>query len=156
MTILGWPSIWYENDGSWRDNIVSTNSFLMAVNVMTLVGRVGKGVGEIDVAIRAWIGQQTEETRWTKGAHPAAAKGARGSGEEFDRPPWQEEGIAHPQTPRTWTVKHAALYLGLLFVGLACLSDVIIGPVSDVLWCVTWFGTTICWNYEKMTAGTHS
>ena len=78
----------------------------MTVNVLAskLIGRMGERTGEADVAVWARAGQQAEETRWTKSVDSEAAEGTRGSRKEPDRPPWQEKRIAHPQTPRTWTV----------------------------------------------------
>ena len=71
---------------------------------LTETGRVGEGARKVDIALRTRVGHQTEEARRPESADTETAAGTRGSGEEHDGPPRQEEGIAHPQTSRTRTV----------------------------------------------------
>ena len=90
----------------------------MTLNVLAsnLIGRMGERTGEADVAVWARAGQQAKETRWTKSVDSEAAEGTRGSRKEPDRPPWQEKRIAHPQTPRTWTVNTRFCFFFFFFI----------------------------------------
>ena len=94
-------------------------SWIISILLLGLAGRMGERVGQADVAIWARIGQQAQEERRPESVDAAAQEGTRRPREEPHRPPRQEEGIAHPQTPRTRTVKHQKTptksYLTLLF-----------------------------------------
>ena len=72
-------------------------------------GRVGEGTGQADVALRSRAGRQEEEGRGRQSVDATAEEGTRRPGEEPHHPPRQEEGIAHPKTPRARTVIHSVI-----------------------------------------------
>ncbi len=121
-----------------KDNNVRTDK-VFGYGFGGLTGRMGERTREADVAVWARASQQTEETRWTKGAYSKAAEGTRGSGEEPDRAPRQEERIAHSKTPWTWTVNtRFSLLLLALF--------------PDILSCIIWFRTAVSWKRNGLSS----